>query len=110
MLIDDENSILYLAAHNSVNIFAPGLIDSMIGLQLWIFSQDHNLHVDAVGDMHHLSDVVFETEKVGAIMLGGGIPKHYTLASNLLKGGIDAGFQITMDRPETGSLSGARLV
>jgi deoxyhypusine synthase len=109
MLIDDENSILYLAAHNGVNIFAPGLIDSMIGLQLWIFSQDHNLHVDAVGDMHHLSDVVFETEKVGAIMLGGGIPKHYTLASNLLKGGIDAGFQITMDRPETGSLSGARL-
>ena len=42
-------------------------------------------------------------------MLGGGVPKHYTLASSLLKGGIDAGIQITMDRPETGSLSGAPL-
>lgn len=109
MFIDDDNSIIHLAAVNGVSIFSPGIIDSMIGLQLFIFCQDHNLHLDVVADMHHLSDIVFEKEKVGAIMLGGGVPKHYTLASNLLKGGIDAGFQITMDRPETGSLSGAPL-
>ncbi|MGN1362619.1 MAG: deoxyhypusine synthase [Methanobrevibacter sp.] len=109
LLIDDENSILHLAAEHGVHIFSPGLIDSMIGLQLWIFTQDHNLAVDAVGDMHHLSDIVFEKEKTGAIMLGGSIPKHYTLACTLLKGGIDSGIQITMDRPETGSLSGAPL-
>ena len=108
-LIEDENSILKLAYENDVSIFAPGLIDSMFGLQLWMFTQDHKLVVDAVGDMHYLSDLVFESEKIGAIMLGGGLPKHYTLASNLLKGGIDAGLQITMDRPETGSLSGAPL-
>ncbi|WP_297980523.1 deoxyhypusine synthase [uncultured Methanobrevibacter sp.] len=108
-LIEDENSILRLAAENDVSIFAPGLIDSMFGLQLWMFTQDHKLVVDAVGDMHYLSDLVFESEKIGAVMLGGGLPKHYTLASNLLKGGIDAGIQITMDRPETGSLSGAPL-
>ena len=78
LLIDDDNSILRQAALNDVSIFAPGLIDSMFGLQLWMFT-------------------------------GGGLPKHYTLASNLLKGGIDAGLQITMDRPETGSLSGAPL-
>ena len=109
MFIDDDNSIIHLAAVNGVSIFSPGIIDSMIGLQLFIFCQDHNLHLDVVADMHHLSDIVFEKEKVGAIMLGGGVPKHYTLASNLLKGGIDAGFQVTMDRPETGSLSGAPL-
>lgn len=108
-LIEDENSILRLAYENDVSIFAPGLIDSMFGLQLWMFTQDHKLVVDAVGDMHYLSDLVFESEKIGAIMLGGGLPKHYTLASNLLKGGIDAGIQVTMDRPETGSLSGAPL-
>lgn len=108
-LIEDENSILRLAYENDVSIFAPGLIDSMFGLQLWMFTQDHKLVVDAVGDMHYLSDLVFESDKIGAIMLGGGLPKHYTLASNLLKGGIDAGIQVTMDRPETGSLSGAPL-
>lgn len=109
LLIDDENSILHNAAINNVPIFAPGLIDSMFGLQLWIFNQDHDFIVDAVKDMEFLSDIVFNSKKVGGILLGGGLPKHYTLASNLLKGGIDSAIQITMDRPETGSLSGAPL-
>lgn len=109
LLVDDENSFVASAARNNVPIFAPGLIDSMMGLQLWIFSQDHDLVVDAVADMHYLSDIVFESEKVGAILLGGGLTKHYTLASNVIKGGLDSAIQITMDRPEAGSLGGAPL-
>ncbi|MCL2157629.1 MAG: deoxyhypusine synthase [Methanobrevibacter sp.] len=107
--LHDEESILKIASENNVPIFAPGLIDSMLGLQLWMFTQDRNLKIDAIEDMHDLSQIVFDSKRVGAVLLGGGLPKHYTLASNLLNGGIDAGFQITMDRPETGSLSGAPL-
>ena len=109
LLVEDENSFVACAARNDVPIFAPGLIDSMMGLQLWIFSQDHDFVVDAVADMHYLSDIVFESEKVGAILLGGGLTKHYTLASNVIKGGLDSAIQITMDRPEAGSLGGAPL-
>ena len=109
LLVEDENSFVATAARNNVPIFAPGLIDSMMGLQLWIFNQDHDFVVDAVADMHYLSDIVFEAEKVGAILLGGGLTKHYTLASNVIKGGLDAAIQITMDRPEAGSLGGAPL-
>ena len=109
LLVEDDNSFVAAAAKNNVPIFAPGLIDSMMGLQLWIFSQDHDFVVDAVADMHYLSDIVFEAEKVGAILLGGGLTKHYTLASNVIKGGLDAAIQITMDRPEAGSLGGAPL-
>ena len=109
LLIDDENSILYQAAKHDVDIFAPGIIDSMFGLQLWMFTQDHNLTLDAVEDMHLFSDIVFDAKEIGAIFLGGGLPKHYTMASTLLKGGLDAAIQITMDRPEAGSLSGAPL-
>ncbi len=109
LLVEDENSFVAQAARNNIPIFAPGLIDSMIGLQLWIFSQDHDFVVDAVADMHYLSDIVFEAKKVGAILLGGGLTKHYTLASNVIKGGLDAAIQITMDRPEAGSLGGAPL-
>lgn len=108
-MIEDENSILKIAAEKGVPIYAPGIIDSMLGLQLWMFTQDNELHLDAVGDMHELSDIVFGSKKVTAVMLGGGLPKHYALASNLLKGGVDAGIQVTMDRSETGSLSGAPL-
>ncbi len=109
LLVDDEDSFVATAARNDVPIFAPGLIDSMMGLQLWIFTQDHDFTISAVGDMPLLSDIVFESEKVGAILLGGGLTKHYTLASNVIKGGLDAAIQITMDRPEAGSLSGAPL-
>ncbi len=109
LLVDDDNSFVASAARNNIPIFAPGLIDSMMGLQLWIFSQDHDFTVDAVADMHYLSDIVFESEKVGAILLGGGLTKHYTLASNVIKGGLDSAIQITMDRPEAGSLGGAPL-
>lgn len=108
-MIEDENSILKIAAQKGVPIYAPGIIDSMLGLQLWMFTQDKELHLDAVGDMHELSDIVFDAEKVTAVLLGGGLPKHYALASNLLKGGVDAAIQVTMDRSETGSLSGAPL-
>lgn len=109
LLVEDENSFVAAAARNNVPIFAPGLIDSMLGLQLWIFTQDHDFIVSAAGDMPYLSDIVFESEKVGAILLGGGLTKHYTLASNVIKGGLDAAIQITMDRPEAGSLGGAPL-
>ena len=109
LMVDDENSFVAAAAKNNIPIFAPGLIDSMMGLQLWIFNQDHDFVVDAVADMHYLSDIVFEAERVGAILLGGGLTKHYTLASNVIKGGLDAAIQVTMDRPEAGSLGGAPL-
>ena len=109
LLVDDENSFVANAAKNDVPIFAPGLIDSMMGLQLWIFSQDHDFTISAAGDMPLLSDIVFGSEKVGAVLLGGGLTKHYTLASNVITGGLDAAIQITMDRPEAGSLGGAPL-
>ncbi len=107
--IEDENSFLATAARMKTPIFAPGLIDSMFGLQLWMFSQDHDFTVDAVADMHYLSDIVFNSKKIGGVLLGGGLTKHYTLASTLLIGGLDSAIQITLDRPEAGSLSGAPL-
>jgi len=109
LLIDDDESIIRTATLKDMPIYAPGIIDSMLGLQLWMFTQENQLHLDAVGDMHLLSDQVFEADKVAIIILGGGLPKHYALASNIIKGGVDAAIQITMDRSETGSLGGAPL-
>ena len=107
--LSDDESILKTAARKGVPIYAPGLIDSMLGLQLWMFTQDNELHLDASGDMSELSDIVYGSKKVATVILGGGLPKHYALASNLLTGGVDAAIQVTMDRSETGSLGGAPL-
>ena len=105
----DENSFVYQAAKNNVPIFSPGFQDSALGLQVFLFNQEHELVVDATKDMKELADIVYDSKKTGAIILGGGISKHYTIASNLLRGGLDYAVQITTAQPYDGSLSGARL-
>ena len=107
--IHDPESIIHTATEKNVPIFAPGIIDCMLGLQLWMFTQENQLTLDAAGDMSELSDIVYGSKKVATIILGGGLPKHYALASNILTGGVDAAIQVTLDRSEAGSLSGAPL-
>ncbi len=104
-----DDGFLRAAADEGVPVYSPGILDSMVGLHVWLYSQDHDLHLDLVDDMHHLSDLVFEAEELGAIMLGGSVPKHFAMGAAMLRGGLDYAVQITMDRPETGSLSGAPL-
>ncbi|GBE17563.1 putative deoxyhypusine synthase [archaeon BMS3Abin16] len=107
--VDDEKSILKTAYEKNVPIFSPGITDSMLGLQMWMFQQDNTLKLNVLKDMTLLSDMVFNANETGGIFLGGGLPKHYIMGSNLLRGGLDRAVQITLDRPEAGSLSGARL-
>lgn len=107
--IQDKDSILAAAARKNVPIICPALVDSIAGFQLWMFSQDRTLHIDPLSDVKELMDKVYEAKKVGIIMLGGGVPKHFALFANTFREGVDAAVQITMDRPEPGGLSGASL-
>lgn len=107
--IEDENSILATAARRNVPIICPGLPDSIVGFQLWIYRQDQEMVLDPLGDVSKLVDKVYEAKKSGIIILGGGLPKHFTLFANTFREGADAAVQISMDRPEPGGLSGASL-
>ncbi len=107
--LEDENSWLFQAAKHGVPVHAPGLLDSMLGLHLWLYSQNHPVNLDFLGDMSKLNTLVFDSKKTAAILLGGGLPKHYALASNILRGGLDAALQITTGSEDDGSLSGASL-
>lgn len=107
--IKDENSILANASKRNVPVICPGLVDSIAGFQLWIFSQDQKLIMDSFLDVAKLVDRVYEAKKAGIIILGGGWPKHFTLFANTFREGVDCAVQITMDRPEPGGLSGASL-
>jgi deoxyhypusine synthase len=108
-IIEDEESFLKKASIHKTPIFSPGILDSMIGLNLWTYSQLKKLRLDPLLDFNRLSDMVFCSKKSGAIILGGGIPKHHVLGANILREGVDAAVQVTLDRPEGGSLSGAPL-
>ena len=110
MTIVDNDSFVKQAAAHKVPIFSPGLMDSMLGLHLYTYSTTKNLILDFVKDLRILGEIVTEQKKTGAIMLGGGLTKHFTMGSTILRGGLDMAMQITLDRPEGGSLGGAPLV
>jgi deoxyhypusine synthase len=107
--IKDEESILAVASNKNVPIICPALVDSIAGFQLWMFGQDKTLRLDPLLDIKAIMDKVYEAKKVGIIILGGGVPKHFALFANTFREGVDAAVQITMDRPEPGGLSGASL-
>jgi len=107
--IKDKESILAIAARKNVPIICPAFVDSIAGFQLWVFGQDKTLRIDPLLDVKTIMDKVYEAKKVGIIILGGGVPKHFALFANTFREGVDAAVQITMDRPEPGGLSGASL-
>lgn len=110
LTVKDESSFVHQAALNEVPIFSPGLMDSMLGFHLYTYSTMKKLALDFVKDLRILGEIVTQTKKTGAIMLGGGLTKHFTMGSTILRGGLDMAVQVTLDRPEGGSLGGAPLV
>jgi len=108
--LDDRNSFLGAAARHEVPVFAPALADSILGLQAWLYSQDHELIIDSLLDVREMVELAGKAEKPGAVLLGGGVPKNFVLQSMLLTShAFEYAIQITMDRPEHGGLSGATL-
>jgi deoxyhypusine synthase len=107
--IEDEDSILFNAAKRGVPIFSPGFLDSMLGIPLWMYSKRARLVINPLRDFDLLGEMVYDAKKSGAIILGGGTPKHHTQYMNTLREGLDAAVQISSARVDDGSLSGAPL-
>ena len=104
----DESSFLYWAHKNKVPVVVPGIVDGAVGSQIWLFNQQHkDFKIDILKDESRLSDIVYESKKSGAFMIGGGISKHHTLWWNQFRGGLDYAVYITTAPEWDGSLSGA---
>jgi deoxyhypusine synthase len=104
----NESSILYWAARNGIPVFVPGMTDGAVGYQMWLFSQDHDFKLNLLRDSGELNEIVFDAEKTGALLIGGGISKHHTLWWNQFKDGLDYAVYISTADEWDGSLSGAR--
>lgn len=103
-----EDSFLYWAYKNDVNVVVPGIMDGAVGSQIWLFTQKHSdFKLNMAGDADLLSGLIFKAEKSGAFMIGGGISKHHTLWWNQYRDGLDYAFYITTAQEFDGSLSGA---
>ncbi len=107
---NSKSSILYWASKNNIPIIIPGLTDGAVGSQLWLFSQKHrDFKIDPLKDEQHLSDIIYEAKRTGALIIGGGISKHHTLWWNQFKGGLNYAVNITSAEEWDGSLSGAAV-
>ncbi len=107
--VKDPNSIVRIAHKNNIPIFAPSFADSMLGVQSWLYSQLNPLNIDVLKDHSEFSKIIYESEKMGALILGGGVPKHFIMNGSQLHDGLSYAIQITMDRPEHGGVSGASI-
>ena len=103
-----EDSFLFWAYKNDIDVVVPGIMDGAVGSQIWLFTQKHNdFKLNMAGDADLLSGLIFKAEKSGAFMIGGGISKHHTLWWNQYREGLDYAFYITTAQEFDGSLSGA---
>ncbi|MEM0118300.1 MAG: deoxyhypusine synthase [Conexivisphaerales archaeon] len=106
----DEKSILYWAYKKSIPVIVPGIFDGAFGSQLWLFYQSHRrFQVDMMADQQLIADTVFSSQKLGALILGGGISKHHTIWWAQFKSGLDFAVYVTTATEYDGSLSGAQL-
>lgn len=108
--LDDKNSFVKAAASKGVPIFCPAIADSILGLQAWLYSQEHELNIDCLRDVREVVELAGNAKEPGAVLLGGGVAKNFVFQSMLLTPqSFKYAIQITMDRPEHGGLSGATL-
>ncbi|MBO8182249.1 MAG: deoxyhypusine synthase [Archaeoglobus sp.] len=106
--IADEKSFLRIAYEKSIPVFCPTLHDSIFGLHLSIYRKK-DFVVDFLKDINQILDLCFQKIPLGVVIVGGGVPKNFTLQAMLLAEGFDSAIQITTDSPQWGGLSGATL-
>jgi len=112
--LKDPNSILRAAYEEKVPIFIPAVRDSEFGFIHWLHASQKNqeniLQVDAFKEVPLICEICGKSPKNGMIVIGGGVPRNTVQSAALTsKKALDYAIVITMDRPETGGLSGATL-
>jgi len=112
--LKDPNSIVRSAYESKVPIFLPAMRDSE-------FAYIHRVHqkrspkekgllVDAFKEVPELLDITSRSERLGMVVLGGGVPRNSVQHAALMTGkGLDYAVIFTTDRPEPGGLSGSTI-
>jgi deoxyhypusine synthase len=112
--LEDPNSILRAAYEMNVPVFIPAVRDSEFGFIHWLHASQKDaknvLTVDAFKEVPEICGICSQSPKNGMIVLGGGVPRNSVQSAALAsKKGLDYAVVVTMDRPETGGLSGSTL-
>jgi deoxyhypusine synthase len=103
-----KSSYLYWAYKNKIPVYCPSIVDGAIGDIAYFLKQKYpELKIDILLDHKRIIDYTLQCEKTGAIILGGGVAKHYALNANIFKEGFDYCVYITTASEHDASDSGA---
>jgi deoxyhypusine synthase len=105
--INNEESVLYWAYKNNIPVFCPALVDGSIGDLLHFQKMSKkDFYIDIVGDQTKIINLALNNDKAGAIVLGGGVAKHYVFNANIFRDGLDYAVYITTATEHDASDSG----
>jgi len=120
--LKDEGSITRTAYKYGVPVFVPALNDSSIGIGLtghYHRCKKNNrigVAIDSIRDNYEITQTIVKSRKTGAIYIAGGVPKNYINDAVVMgyifnkdTGGHSYAFQLTVDAPHWGGLSGSTL-
>ncbi|APW99153.1 deoxyhypusine synthase [Halobiforma lacisalsi AJ5] len=109
--LEDEDSVLKQAADNDVPVYCPALTDAEVGNFLYYYRQrqdtDSDIGIEILDDYEKLIEDGMLADTTGLIAVGGGVPKHHAIMTNLFRGGADYAVYISTGMEGDGSLSGA---
>ena len=109
--LNDDDSVLKQAADNDVPVYCPALTDAEVGNFLYYYRQRDDAHdgvgIEILDDYESLIDDGLFADTTGLIAVGGGVPKHHAIMTNLFRGGADYAVYISTGMEGDGSLSGA---
>ncbi|XRB08592.1 deoxyhypusine synthase [Pycnococcus provasolii] len=121
--INHEESIYYWCYKNDIPVYCPSITDGSIGDMLYFHTFKSGVEDDANlgGQTHIVLDIVRDIRsmnnesvtckcwrRTGAIILGGGLPKHHICNANLMRNGADFAVFLNTAQEFDGSDSGAK--
>ena len=109
--IAHPDSIYYWAWKHGIPVYCPALTDGSLGDMLYFHAyKSPGLEIDIVADIRAMNDEALKAapRRTGAIILGGGVPKHHICNANLMRNGADFAVFLNTAQEFDGSDSGAR--
>jgi deoxyhypusine synthase len=105
-----ETSFTYWCHKNNIPLLCVPLADGAIGDHIYMFKKEHrDFSVDLCKEVEILYDTVLGSDKTGAILLGGSVPKHHIMNAFMIKEGVDYAIYINDAYEGDGSNAGANI-
>lgn len=103
-----EESFTYWCYKNNIPLLCEPLNDGATGDHLYFFKKDHkDFTVDMVREVEEMYDFVLAQEKIGTIIIGGSVPKHFIMNACMTREGANYTIYLNTGYEGEGSNAGA---